>query len=212
MLSDELTRHTGNYYGKYRGIVRDNTDDGRRGRLRVIVPDIFGPEALVTAEPCFPHGHFFVPPKDANVWVEFAAGDTRAPIWVGVWYPAGAVPPEAAVTPPDHQVIRSTAGHVVDLTDTGGGERILIRHSGGASVSIESDGSVHVSADHIVLDGSKVEVGSGASEPTLLGNGFSQLWTQLLTHVHGPPGSPSPQLAPLALQPGVHLSQSAVVK
>ncbi|MFF3450535.1 phage baseplate assembly protein V [Streptomyces sp. NPDC002667] len=212
MLSDELTRHTGHYYGKYRGIVRDTTDDDHRGRLQVIVPDIFGPDALVTAEPCFPHGHFFVPPQGANVWVEFAAGDTRAPIWVGVWYPADAVPPEARVTPPEHQVIRTAAGHTVDLTDTGGEERILIRHSAGASLSIESDGSVRVQAGHIVLDGSSVEVGSGASEPTLLGNGFGQLWSQLLAHVHGPPGSPSPQLAPLALQPGVHLSQSAVVK
>lgn len=73
MLSDELTRHTGNFYGKYRGIVWDNTDEDQRGRIQVLVPDIFGPEARVTAEPCFPHGHFFVPPKDANVWVEFAA-------------------------------------------------------------------------------------------------------------------------------------------
>ncbi|WP_052768740.1 phage baseplate assembly protein V [Streptomyces humi] len=212
MLTGEPTRHSGNFYGKYRGIVKDNTDDGQRGRIQVLVPDIFGPEALVTAEPCFPHGHFFVPPNETNVWVEFAAGDTRAPIWVGVWYPVGAVPAEARVTPPEHQVIRTAAGHTVDLTDTDGQERILIRHSGGAALSIEPDGSVRVSADRIVLDGSSVAVGSDASEPTLLGNGFNQLWTQLLTHVHGPPGSPSPQLAPLTLQPGVHLSRSAVVK
>lgn len=217
MLSEEYSRHVGRFYGKYRGKVADTDDKDFRGTIQVLVPSVFGPDVTVAAAPCLPYGHFFVPPKDTDIWVEFEAGDTASPLWVGVWYPKGKSPEEAQVTPPEHQVIRTAAGHVVEIVDTEGEEQILIRHSGGASFSIDHEGTLTLKADKVIVDSGSVALGSGASEPTLLGNAFKELWTTLLTHQHptAAPGSPSPMDAvtakSLKLLPS-HLTSEVTVK
>src|SRR5262245_18722840 len=73
------------------------------GRVQVSVPAIFDqttPEAFVWARPCFPYGHFFVPEVGDKVLVAFEPGEPTAPVWFGIWYPSGAVPAEANVSPP----------------------------------------------------------------------------------------------------------------
>ncbi|MFN9212902.1 MAG: phage baseplate assembly protein V, partial [Betaproteobacteria bacterium] len=72
------------YFGKYRGTVVDNADPEQLGRLRLMVPSLFGGSAnpqptdpFVTdwAWPCVPfggtaeQGFFFVPEVGAKVWV-----------------------------------------------------------------------------------------------------------------------------------------------
>src|SRR5437763_17049447 len=44
----------GQFFGKYRGLVVDNTDPTHRGRLQVKVPAVMGEETL-WAEPCAPY-------------------------------------------------------------------------------------------------------------------------------------------------------------
>jgi hypothetical protein len=207
MLTDNFSEHAGRRYGKFRGKVADNADPHFTGRIQVTVPDVFGPKTIVTADPCLPYGHFYVPPNDTDVWVEFEAGDTHRPVWSGVWYPDGSAPKQAQVSPPEHRVITTAAGHTIDIADKSGEEQILIRHSGGAVISIDHTGK-------ITLGAAKVELGDGAAEPVVLGNGFSQLWTQLLTHAHpGPfPVGPSLELAvpTMQLTAGTHLSTKVV--
>src|SRR6266404_5907386 len=84
------------WYGKYRGVVVDNKDPEQLGRLRLMVPSVFGgskkpkPEdPFVTdwAWPCVPfggkdnQGFFFVPDEGAKVWVEFEEGHLDCPLW-----------------------------------------------------------------------------------------------------------------------------------
>ena len=141
----DMTRHAGKFYGKYSGVVIDNADPLQRGSVRVQVPTIFGTGEAVWARPCLPYGHFFVPDVDTPVWVEFEAGDPRFPIWVGVWWADGAVPPEAQVSPPTHRVIQTPAGHTIELSDEAGKEKVVIRHGTDAFVALQPDGSVIVS-------------------------------------------------------------------
>jgi phage gp45-like len=146
---------TDRVFGKFRGKVVDNADEQHQGLLKVRVPDVFGEKAEVMAEPCLPYGHFFVPPKGTDVWVEFEAGDPTRPVWVGVWYPPGTTPAEAEQSPPEHRVIKTAAGHTVEIVDTEGEERILIRHSGDAFLSIDKDGGVllyNPKGSHLHLD------------------------------------------------------------
>jgi hypothetical protein len=153
--SDELGRHAGRYYGKYRGLVVDDADEKHQGTISVKVPSVFGPTATVRARACMPYGHFFVPPKDTHVWVEFEAGRPDLPLWVGVWHPDGAAPAEAQVSPPNHRVVQTAAGHTIEFVDEQGAERIVIRHSSDAFVSIDSKGNVLVSnpkGSHLHLD------------------------------------------------------------
>ncbi|MDX3452472.1 phage baseplate assembly protein V [Streptomyces sp. ME02-8801-2C] len=154
MPTDGLSRHMGRYYGKYRGEVVDNNDPKNQGTLTVLVPTIFRGTAVAAAA-CMPYGHFFVPPVGARVWVEFEAGDPQSPLWVGVWHPEGSTPPETQVSPPERRVIQTRSGHTIEIDDTEGEERVLIRHSGDAFVSIDHNGSVLLAnqqGSHLHLD------------------------------------------------------------
>jgi hypothetical protein len=115
------------YFGKYTGLVKDNRDSDKLGKLQVSVPSIFPPEELVNARPALPYGHFFVPEVDAKVWVEFEGGDSGLPIWTGVQYVAGEWPAEADVDPPQYRVLKTAANHVVLFNDKDGEEAIEIR-------------------------------------------------------------------------------------
>jgi Type VI secretion system/phage-baseplate injector OB domain len=138
----DLNRHAGRFYGKYSGDVVEVADPHKTGRVKVSVPSVFSDGHVVWARPCFASGHFFVPPIGAKVWVEFEAGDTRLPIWVGTWYPEGEPPPEALLDPPDGRVVHTPSGHTVQFLDTEGSEKVLVRHKADSFVSIDEKGSV----------------------------------------------------------------------
>jgi hypothetical protein len=143
------------YFGKYPGLVMNNApeaDDPHRGRLLVQVPGILEetpdgesqqPVQLL-AKPCFPAGFFFIPEVGAQVWVEFAAGDVNEPLWSGAWYPEDLTPKTVADEPPTaaQKIIRTASGHVVQLDDTEGEEKVMINHKSGSYVSIDKDGTV----------------------------------------------------------------------
>jgi hypothetical protein len=73
------------YPGIYRGIVKDNNDPKNLGRLRLIVPQIFGEEITTWAWANYRPGIANVPvPEGAAVWVMFEGGDPNFPVWVGM--------------------------------------------------------------------------------------------------------------------------------
>ena len=88
------------FFGKYRGVVTNNRDDNKQGRLEVQVPQVLG-TAKVWAWPCVPFagkdvGFFSLPEPDTGVWVEFEAGDPSFPIWTGFWWGKGDIAPADA--------------------------------------------------------------------------------------------------------------------
>jgi hypothetical protein len=90
------------FYGKYRGKVENNLDPLQLGRLQVSCPAVYGEDTTSWAMPCVPFagsqvGFFALPPKDANVWVEFEAGDPDYPIWSGCFWGLGEVPAQPAL-------------------------------------------------------------------------------------------------------------------
>lgn len=142
--SSDLDRHRGRWYGKYSGVVVDDDDPDKLGRLKVNVAAVWRGADPMWARPCFPPGHFFTPPVGAHVWVEFEAGDPGYPLWVGVWFPQDDVPAEAALEPPTSRVIQTPSGHTVEFADEDGKEKILVRHKADAFLSIDENGSVVV--------------------------------------------------------------------
>lgn len=164
MTEADLHRHAGKFYGKYSGTVVDNADEQQRGRVKLVVPAVLGTSAPVWARPCLPYGHFFVPEVGMPVWVEFEGGHTDYPIWVGIWWPSGATPAEAQTTPPTHRVIQSAAGHIVELSDEDGSEKIVIRHGEDSFIALQPDGSVIVSNKN----GSNLFLNADGEEATLM--------------------------------------------
>lgn len=145
------------FFGKYPGRVLKNDppeDAEHRGELLVEIPGIFeeapdgsGAQALqAVAKPCFLPGFFFIPDVDAQVWVEFVAGDINFPVWTGVWYPTDASPKTATDASPTQfqKVVRTSSGHVIQLDDTEGEEQVIVHHKSQSVIAIDQDGNLRI--------------------------------------------------------------------
>ncbi|MFC8363056.1 phage baseplate assembly protein V [Streptomyces griseorubiginosus] len=157
-LADKVERR---YYGKYRGIVRDNEDPSLLGRLKVSVPSLLGPDVVTGwAAPCVPYGgaadqgFLFVPGISSGVWVEFEEGDLEFPVWVGTYWTA----PDAVSqvpkpqdddgteradvqNPPTRKIIKTLKGHTLQFEDRDGAEAILVREGArGHLIALTQDG------------------------------------------------------------------------
>lgn len=82
----------GRYYSVYRAQVIDNKDPKKLGRIKIIVPSIFGETELpdwVQAKDFrvtgLKYGEFYPPRVGDWVFVEFLEGDTQYPIYSGGW-------------------------------------------------------------------------------------------------------------------------------
>lgn len=134
--------------GKFRGIVIDNDDPDKRGRLKAMVPSLLGEQTTDWALPSFPggglagQGWYAVPPVNAQVWIEFEAGDLDYPIWTGVfWQQADDLPSEVQ-GPPSTTLVKTGKGHKLLLEDKDDAEAVELVHSGGASITIDKNGTV----------------------------------------------------------------------
>lgn len=135
-------------YGKYRGFVVDNNDPKKLRRLRVKVPSLFGDEVLEWAWPCEPYGGLgemgfvMLPEVGAGVWIEFEAGDPSAPIWSGCWSgaPGGTpeVPTESKNLYPANKVLKTKSGHVIELDDTQGAEKVKVTCKDGNYILLDA--------------------------------------------------------------------------
>jgi uncharacterized protein involved in type VI secretion and phage assembly len=200
-------------WGKYRGVVRDRDDPDQLGRLRVSVPSVLGDEVTGWAWPVSAYagvdaGIVFLPQLGDVVWVEFVEGDLDEPVWTGgAWAKPGGrseLPAEALVDYPDRAVVKTRAGHVLEFSDVGGKERVVIRLRDGARICLNAaDDSVTVSASTVTLHASTVVVENGGTAQRLATESF--VTTVFNTHTHatgtGPSGPPVPlsTTQPLAL-------------
>ena len=161
-----IQRH---YFGKYRGVVTDNADPEKRGRLKVRVPSVLGTTEF-WAMPCVPYagdkvGFFFLPEAGTGVWVEFEGGDPSYPIWAGFFWGDGQMPDDGE---PARKVLR-TLKATLRIDDEN--DEIKLSNTGGASVELAQDltldnsgatqtlGSGGVVSEH---SGAKLEVANAA--------------------------------------------------
>ncbi|HEV7322661.1 MAG TPA: phage baseplate assembly protein V [Ensifer sp.] len=161
------------YFGKYRGKVELAIDPMGLGRVQVSVPDVMGDGTLAWAMPCLPGagpgvGIFAIPPKGANVWVEFERGDTDYPIWSGGFWNAGDTPapmgPTQALTrvwKGDNFTLKVLdAPGVAELTlsvTTATGEAVL--KAGAAAMELSFAGAtVKLAADGVTINNGNLKV------------------------------------------------------
>jgi uncharacterized protein involved in type VI secretion and phage assembly len=153
-----MDRMEARFYGKYRAFVADNADQENRGRLRLRIPDVLGNNVVSGwALPCVPYGgtagqgFFYIPDKDAGVWVEFEQGNLDYPVWVGTFWakPGGTTevpPPGDSQSPPTSKIIK-TKNHTIELADAGGSEAIKITDAKNKNVVTMDQNGVKVTAD-----------------------------------------------------------------
>lgn len=199
------------FYGKYRGIVKDNKDDKGIGRIKALVPEVLGETVISNwALPCAPYagkgeGYFMVPPPEAGVWIEFEAGDVSRPIWSGCWWGKDEVPRDVggAATKPPVKIIRSEKGLMAAFNDDN--QEIVVSDKDGKNMlEIKvTEGKITIKgAIKAIVEAPQIELVENATHPVVFGDLLLQYLNQLValfnTHMHpgetffGIPITPAP--------------------
>ncbi len=154
------------FFGMYRGKVKQNVDPNNVGRIQVSCPAVLGEGTLSWAMPCAPYagsgvGVFAIPPVGANVWVEFEAGDPDYPIWSGCFWGTGEAPAAPAI--PQMKVIKTDMA-TITLNDTPGIGGITLQTASGQKIVMNARG---IEFDNgmgavIKMAGPQVSVNNGA--------------------------------------------------
>ena len=166
VLLDQATRR---FHGLYRGLVTDNADPTRRGRLKVSVPAVMG-DAQVWALPCTPYagdrvGFFALPDVGVGLWISFEAGHANHPVWMGCFWGDNQI--DAADAVPSVKFLRTSKLRIRIDDDAG---ELLIENDTGSSLRITSmdiTQSAHTvtqktDSTRTVLDAIKFDVNDGA--------------------------------------------------
>jgi uncharacterized protein involved in type VI secretion and phage assembly len=110
-------------------------------------------------------GFFMVPPRGANVWVEFEGGDPDYPICGGCFWGTGEVPATPAVA--EMKVIK-TDGATITLNDLPGAAGITIETTLGLKITMNASG-IEITTGQgasIKLSGPQISLNNGAMEVT----------------------------------------------
>ena len=150
------------FFGKYRGKVVDNADQGGRGRLKVRVPSVMG-KAEIWALPCVPYagkerGFFALPENGTSVWVEFERGEATYPIWTGCFWVDG-------------EITSADAKPAIKFLKTGDVTIRIDDEEGTIEIST-SGASIRVTAQEIELKASTVKGSSGGQKFALTSGSF----------------------------------------
>lgn len=180
------------YYSTYPGIVVNNKDPEKRGRIKVRVPSLMGSPPL--AQWVDPMGNalagkntgaFFPPYIGDVVDVMFERGDINFPKYMGGFWAKGEMPKAftsdypnvkgwtfksgqkvlVTETPGKMQVsvMNGDTGAFLVLDDTKGKEGVYLTHAKGSQIQIQKDGSIVLAT----YDGGMLFINTAKKETTL---------------------------------------------
>lgn len=129
------------YYGIWPGLVIDNADPDRSGKIKVRVPQVHGgdqsvekieDEEIPWAFPCTPFsgkgsGLIMVPEIGSGAWIIFQHGDIRFPVFLGSWFGVQDLITEhtnSYAPTPKSYIIKTPGGHQLLLSDLPATEQI----------------------------------------------------------------------------------------
>lgn len=217
MLEDTLVkseeRGIDRFYGKYRGLVADNSDPLNLGRLQAIVPEVLGETKSSWALPCTPFagtgaGLFTVPPLGSGVWIEFEAGEVSRPIWSGCWWATAEVPMDEQGVPAQQstKILRTEFGLILAMDDQA--QTITLSDAVGLNLMRikVTEGAIQIqSAVRVVLEAPLISHGQNAAHPAVFGDQLLAYLNQLVgmfnSHVH--PGELAAGFIPVVPTPPV---------
>jgi hypothetical protein len=213
LLQRIAERHLDRFYGKHRGLVMDNQDPLKQGRLKAMVPDVLQSEQTGWALPCTPYagttsGLYAIPPIGAGVWIEFERGVPERPVWVGCWWMPGEAPLDAhsGQPQPTTKILRTELGLTIALDDVK--QEITISDAAGLNlVSLKVlEGTAQItSAVRVVVEAPLIQQGQSAAHPAVHGDQLLAYLNQIVTmfnlHVH--PGEMAAGVLPVTPAPPV---------
>ncbi|MBC1221002.1 phage tail protein [Nostoc sp. UCD121] len=134
LISNNQNNH---FYGVTIGIVTNNKDPEKLGRIKVKFPWLSLEEEsywarIVTLMAGNGRGIYFLPEVDDEVLVAFEQGDMNFPYILGALWNGKDKPPITNEDGKNNQrVIKSRSGHMIVLDDTDGKEQIIIQDKTG---------------------------------------------------------------------------------
>ncbi|MBZ5681031.1 MAG: phage baseplate assembly protein V [Acidobacteriia bacterium] len=142
----------GKFYGVVMGLVTDNKDPDKMGRVKVKFPWLSDQNESWWARIAVPmagpgRGVYFLPEVDDEVLLAFEHGDMNFPYVIGaLWNGKDAPPADNGDGKNNIRVIHSRSGHLVRLDDTDGDEKVeIIDKTGNNSLTIKSsDNSITI--------------------------------------------------------------------
>jgi uncharacterized protein involved in type VI secretion and phage assembly len=155
LLAPARREKSARFFGVVIGLVTNNKDPEKLGRVRVKFPWLSDDHESGWARIATPmagpdRGMFFLPEPNDEVLVAFEHGDVRFPYVLGSLWNGVDKPPETNDDGKNNiRVIHSRSGHLIRLDDTAGDEKIeVIDKTGGNSVTIKSsDNSITVTCN-----------------------------------------------------------------
>jgi uncharacterized protein involved in type VI secretion and phage assembly len=154
------------FFGKFRGIVSDNDDPNKLGRIRATVQDVLGDQVSGWALPAMPYagngvGLFLIPPTGTGVWIEFEHGDPDYPIWTGCFWGENEVPSDADT--PEKKVLKTDTA-TITIDDQSGSIQIK---TGSLKIVMDNQGiELSNGSQTVKLSSSSVSINDGALEVT----------------------------------------------
>lgn len=189
MAQDWTIGRASAHYGVVEAIVTDNKDPEGYGRIQVELPWLGGGTLSAWARMAFPMagnamGWVIYPEVGDEVLVDFVNGNVNEPVIVGCLFNGKDKPPfDNADGENNIRTLVSRSGHVIEIDDTSGAEKITLRDTSGGLeivmdtanklISFKSSGDITfeatenwtVEAKEIAMKASgnvKVEAGSNA--------------------------------------------------
>lgn len=172
------------------GIVTNNQDPDKQGRVKVRFPSISDKDESHWARIAAPmagneRGMYFLPEVDDEVLVAFQHGDIQFPYIVGVLWNGKDAPPATNDDGKNNiRLIKSRSGHVVKLNDEDGKETIeiidkseknsIVIDTAKNTITITSDKDITLKAANgtITLDAKEVKTKSSAASTIEAGSGM----------------------------------------
>lgn len=143
------------YYGKYEGVVTNNIDPEKRGRIQVRVKSVTGFWVSTWARPSstwggFQKGVFAVPPINTSVFVEYLNGDIDKPVVTGCYWETFAESPVKAATTTPGNALTIQAGVLTSIQLIEGNEIKL--QCGASSITITPT-KIEIDAPEVSVNG-----------------------------------------------------------
>jgi uncharacterized protein involved in type VI secretion and phage assembly len=172
------------------GIVTNNQDPDKLGRVKVKIPRLSGEDESNWARVASfmagkERGGFFLPEVDDEVLVAFENGDINIPFIIGALWNGVDKPPETnSDGKNDKRFIKSRSGHIIRLDDKDGSEKIEIIDKSEKNlitidtknnkITISSDKDIEILAKNgkVTIDAQDVEIKSSAATKVEAGSGM----------------------------------------